>query len=160
MKTTAKIAIVSLLALAVAATFALRGAKRAAYVPPAAGTAAPARTSGPGAGSEAPATVSAAAGGPAVPQARPRLVELGSVRCQACQEMMKVLDALRASQGERLQVDFVDVFEDPAAGDRYGLKMIPTQIFFDAAGKEVFRHTGFLSHDDILAKFRALGVRL
>ena len=29
-----------------------------------------------------------------------------------------------------------------------------------AAGKEIFRHQGFFSHDDILAKFRDLGVRL
>ena len=57
------------------------------------------------------------------------------MRCMACLEMAKVLDALRASQGERLQVDFIDVFEDPEAGDRYGLKMIPTQILYDAAGR-------------------------
>jgi thioredoxin 1 len=87
-------------------------------------------------------------------------VELGSVRCQACQQMMKVLDALRASQGERLQVDFVDVFEDPAAGDLFGLKMIPTQILYNAAGNEIYRHIGFFSHDEILAKFRAAGVKL
>jgi len=156
MKNAWKYAVVALLAVSIAATFALRGAKRASYLRPAAEAGAPAaQAASPAA--QAPTATPAA---PVAPRQRPRLVELGSVRCQACQQMMKVLDALRASQGERLQVDFVDVFEDPAAGKRYGLTLIPTQIFFDAAGKEIFRHTGFLSHDDILAKYRELGVKL
>ena len=82
------------------------------------------------------------------------------MRCQACLEMAKVLDALRASQGAKLQVDFIDVFEQPEAGDRYQISLIPTQLLFDAAGKEIFRHQGYFSHDDILAKFRELGVQL
>lgn len=74
--------------------------------------------------------------------------------------MAKVLDALRASQGAKLQVDFIDVFEQPDAADRHKIALIPTQILFDSAGKEIFRHQGYFSHDDILAKFRALGVEL
>lgn len=152
MKNAGKLAAVILLAAAVAATFALREAKRAGgppATPPAVAASALAD----------PSALSPAAP-PASPAGRPRIVELGSVRCQACQQMMKVLDALRASQGERLQVDFVDVFEDPAAGEHYGLTMIPTQVLYDAQGREFFRHVGFLSHDDILAKFRELGVKL
>ena len=165
MKNAGKLAIVALLAVAVAATFALRGAKRAEYVAPVPGGGPPAaQEPQPAAAVSTPAATAAPtpAAAPPVPapRARPRLVELGSMRCQACLEMAKVLDALRASQGERLQVDFIDVFEDPAAGDRYGLKMIPTQILYDASGKEVFRHIGYFSHDDILAKYRELGVRL
>lgn len=131
-----KIAIVVLLAVAVAATFALRGGKRA----------------GSAAAPERP-TVSAAA----VP---PRLLEIGSSRCMSCIEMAKVLDALRASQGAKLKVDFVDVFEQPEAAERYKISLIPTQIFYDTAGQEIFRHTGYFSHDDILAKFRERGVKI
>jgi thioredoxin 1 len=78
----------------------------------------------------------------------------------ACLEMAKVLDALRASQGARLTVEFIDVMEQPELGEPYRISLIPTQILFDAAGRELFRHTGYFSHDDILAKFRALGVKL
>ena len=155
MKTGTKIAIVALLALAVAATVSLRGGKRAGYVPVAeqpapadkAMAAAPAPIADP-----APRAVAAAA--------KPRLLELGSMRCQACLEMAKVLDALRASQGPKLQVDFIDVFEQPSAPERYRISVIPTQILYDGAGKEIFRHTGYFSHDDILAKFGELGVKL
>jgi len=162
MKNGTKIAIVVLLAVAVAATLALRDAKRAEYV---------ALTEPPAALATAPAAMAIAGSAPTEPvavpvpsavktAAKPRLLELGSMRCQACLEMAKVLDALRASQGERLQVDFIDVFEKPEAADPYHISLIPTQIFYDAGGKELFRHTGYFSHDDILAKFRVLGVKL
>jgi thioredoxin 1 len=175
MKTGAKIAIVALLAVAVAVTFALRGGKRAEYA------ATPIRTAGqaPETQSEAPVAspsprqeaaspaslaptnAAPAAGVAAVAaKAKPRILELGSMRCQACLEMAKVLDALRASQGTKLQVDFIDVFEEPAAADRYNIAVIPTQILYDGAGKEIYRHQGFFSQDDILAKFRELGVKL
>jgi thioredoxin 1 len=151
MKNTGKIVIVVVLAAAVAATFAMRGAKRAEYAPVASGVGAPvAQASAPVAASAVPVATAA----------RPRLLELGSLRCQACLEMAKVLDALRASQGEKLQVDFIDVFEQPDAPEKYGISLIPTQILYDGAGKEIFRHTGYFSHDDILARYRELGVRL
>ena len=153
MKNGVKVAIVVLLAVAVAATFALRKSKRAEY------SALPRQAAAIAAPVAADAAAPAATGLVAT-AAKPRLLELGSMRCQACLEMAKVLDALRASQGAKLQVDFIDVFEQPAAADPYKISLIPTQILFDAAGKEIFRHQGYFSHDDILAKFRDLGVRL
>ena len=44
--------------------------------------------------------------------------------------------------------------------ERYGIKTIPTQIFFDASGKELFRHVGFMSKADILKKWSELGISL
>jgi thioredoxin 1 len=151
MKTGAKIAVVVLLGVAVAATFVLRGGKRAEYaaVPDRPAAVATAAQAAPPA-APVPRPVAAAT--------KPRLLELGSMRCQACLEMAKVLDALRASQGGKLQVDFIDVFEQTEAMDSYRVSLIPTQILYDAAGKEIFRHQGYFSHDDILAKFRELGV--
>lgn len=72
--------------------------------------------------------------------------------------MTPVLEELKKEYAGRLQVDFFDVWQDPDAGKKYAMKMIPTQIFFDAAGKELFRHEGFISRDDILAKWKELGV--
>lgn len=170
MKTGVKIAIVAVLAAAVAGTFALRAEKRAEYVAPPDQTAvqapqergglAPAASPSPAPEAASPVVPARAETTAAAPAVKPRLLELGSMRCQACLEMAKVLDALRASQGPKLQVDFIDVFEEPAAADRYKIALIPTQIFYDTAGKEIFRHQGFFSHDDILAKFRTLGVKL
>ena len=38
--------------------------------------------------------------------------------------------------------------------------MIPTQILYDAAGRELFRHEGFFSREEILAAFRERGITL
>jgi thioredoxin 1 len=57
-------------------------------------------------------------------------------------------------------VVFIDVRENPAAGQAYGILGIPTQIFYDASGRELFRHEGFFSKEDILETWKVLGIEL
>ncbi|MDD5678501.1 MAG: thioredoxin family protein [Kiritimatiellae bacterium] len=90
----------------------------------------------------------------------PRLVDLGATRCIPCKMMAPILEDLKKTSIGRLDVQFIDVWENPDAGKQYGINVIPTQIFFDAAGKELFRHEGFFGKDDILAKWKELGVDL
>jgi thioredoxin 1 len=94
-----------------------------------------------------------AAGG----QALPRLVDLGADKCVPCKMMAPILEELRETYAGRLDVQFIDVWKDPAPGREYGVKVIPTQIFFDEQGNELFRHQGFMSREDILAKWAELG---
>jgi thioredoxin 1 len=54
----------------------------------------------------------------------------------------------------------VDARENTELAEQYAVRMIPTQIFFDAEGKELFRHEGFISKEDILKKWAELGVSL
>jgi thioredoxin 1 len=93
-------------------------------------------------------------------QALPRLVDVGSDTCIPCKMMIPVLAELRTQYAGRLRVEFCNVREDPDAVQRYKVMVIPTQIFYDAAGKELFRHEGFLSNEDILAKWKELGIDL
>jgi len=90
----------------------------------------------------------------------PRLLELGADRCIPCKMMQPILADLRKEYAGKLQVDFVDVWKNPAEADRYGVQIIPTQIFFDSNGKEVFRHLGFFPKEEIVAKFKELGIDL
>lgn len=90
--------------------------------------------------------------------ARPRLVDLGADKCIPCKAMAPILKDLKAEYAGRMDVEFIDVWKNPGAGKAYKIKLIPTQIFIDAAGKERFRHEGFLSKKDILAKWKELGV--
>jgi thioredoxin 1 len=60
----------------------------------------------------------------------------------------------------QMDVEFIDVWKNPDAARPYKIKLIPTQIFYDAKGKERFRHQGFFSKEDILAKWKELGVTL
>ena len=90
----------------------------------------------------------------------PRMIELGSVSCIPCKMMATVLDELRKDYSGALQVDFIDVNKDREAATQFGIRVIPTQVFLDASGKELFRHEGFFPKEDILAKWKELGVNL
>lgn len=90
----------------------------------------------------------------------PRLLELGSTTCVACQQMAPIIEALKKEYAGRLQVQFIDVYEDEAAARKHGVRVIPTQIFFDAQGREFFRHEGFFPKEEILAVFRRHGIEL
>ena len=95
-----------------------------------------------------------------VPAALPRLVDLGADKCVPCKMMAPILDQLRVDYEGRLRVDFIDVWKSPAAGEPSGIKLIPTQVFLAPDGRELFRHEGFISREDILAKWRELGYSL
>jgi len=90
----------------------------------------------------------------------PRLLDLGSVSCIPCKMMAPILEELKKEYEGRLQVEFIDVWENPDAGAPYGIRLIPTQVFLAPDGKELWRHEGFLSKEDILAKWKELGVDL
>jgi thioredoxin 1 len=90
----------------------------------------------------------------------PRLVDVGAKECVPCKMMMPVIDALKSEYAGTLVVDFIDVWENPKAGEKYGVRGIPTQIFYDASGKELGRHLGYISKEDILNTFKKMGIEL
>jgi thioredoxin 1 len=92
--------------------------------------------------------------------ALPRLVDLGAGKCIPCKKMAPILEDLKKEYAGRMNVEFIDVWKNPDAGKAYGIEMIPTQIFYDASGKELSRHVGFFGKEDILAKWKELGVEL
>ncbi|MCE5326031.1 MAG: thioredoxin family protein [Planctomycetaceae bacterium] len=91
--------------------------------------------------------------------ALPTLMDFGAKTCIPCKRMAPILEELSKELAGKLVVTFVDV---SVAGNMpqarsHGIKLIPTQIFVDAAGKELWRHEGFLSKEDLLAKWKELG---
>ena len=74
--------------------------------------------------------------------------------------MTPILAELTQEYKGRLEVEVIDLAEIPEAGRDFDVRIIPTQIFFDASGHELFRHEGFMSKEDILAKWKELGVDL
>ncbi|MFO7534239.1 MAG: thioredoxin family protein [Kiritimatiellia bacterium] len=91
-------------------------------------------------------------------KALPRLVDLGATKCIPCKLMAPILEDLKKTYAGKLDITFIDVWENPEEGKKYGVNMIPTQIFFGADGKELFRHEGFYGKEDILGKWKELGV--
>ncbi len=77
------------------------------------------------------------------------MVDLGADKCVPCKLMAPILDKLRKEYTEKAAILFIDVWKEPDQAKKYGIRTIPTQIFFDKSGKEQYRHAGFMSEADI-----------
>ena len=87
------------------------------------------------------------------PEKKPLItfVELGSVNCIPCRKMQPVMKAIEKKYSKQIKVIFYDVWkpEQRKYADEYGIRLIPTQVFLDKKGKEIFRHEGFFPEDEI-----------
>ncbi len=90
----------------------------------------------------------------------PALVDVGAKQCIPCKMMEPVLEELKAEYAGVLRVEFIDVQVDPQTATKLGVRGIPTQIFYDASGKERYRHMGYMSKEGILGAFKKLGIEL
>lgn len=112
-----------------------------------------------GAGPAGPQVVTGPVAPPAVVGPLPKLIDLGSTTCIACKKMAPILEELKGELQGKVEVKFIDITVDGTAADTYKIDVIPTQIFIDKDGKEVFRHVGFYPKEDILAQFEKMGVQ-
>jgi thioredoxin 1 len=87
----------------------------------------------------------------AVASGLPSIVEFGATTCSTCLEMKAVLDSVaRRTQG-RAHVLIIDISKDWEAGQAYRIQLMPTQVFFDASGREIGRHMGKLTEAEVVA---------
>lgn len=87
---------------------------------------------------------------------KPTLVDFGADGCLPCDMMAPILKKIEKKYEGKLNVVFIHVRKEQVLSARYGIQSIPVQIFFDKNGKEVFRHTGFYSEDEIENKIKSL----
>jgi thioredoxin 1 len=90
----------------------------------------------------------------------PALIDIGAGTCIPCKMMAPILEELKKELEGKIIVQFIDLNKYPGAASEYRISLMPTQIFYDASDKELFRHEGFFSKEDILAKWKELGVDL
>jgi len=88
----------------------------------------------------------------------PVMVDFGMESCVPCKMMVPLLEELEKNYLQDVKILFVHVANEQAKTREFGIQMIPTQVFFDASGKELERHTGFFSKEDILATFEKHGI--
>ena len=106
---------------------------------------------------------------PAIPKIIPEIpvkgmvtmIDLGAKQCAPCRMMAPILEELEKEYQGRAAIVFIDVWEDENIkyAQRFKVRGIPTQIFFDENGREVDRHTGFLAKKKIISAFEELGVK-
>ncbi len=90
---------------------------------------------------------------------KPVVIDLGARTCIPCKKMAPILESLSSEYRGKASILFIDVHGDQAAAKRFRVQMIPTQIFFDAKGREVKRHIGFMDKPDILKELKAAGLK-
>ena len=95
----------------------------------------------------------------ALASGKPTVVDLGARTCISCKKMAPILEELAGTYRGRANVLFVDVREDADAAKRFGIQMIPTQIYFDAKGKEIKRVIGAADRDDLIKGLTAAGLK-
>lgn len=84
------------------------------------------------------------------------MMDLGSTRCIPCKMMTPVMDELAKDLQGKIDIQFVDIDKRGDLAQKFKVQVIPTQIFFDKKGKEVFRHEGFYPKKEIMAKLKQL----
>lgn len=95
----------------------------------------------------------------ALASGRPTMVDFGASYCIPCKKMKPILDSLKKEYNGRANVIFVDLKEERDMPGKYRIQIMPTQVFFDAKGKEVKRHLGFMDKAEILSELKGLGVK-
>ena len=89
----------------------------------------------------------------------PILIDLGRGTCVPCKMMLPILQQLQEEYKGRAIIKIVDIRYDPEPARAYKIRLIPTQIFFDATGKEIYRHEGFMDKISIEQKLKEIGVK-
>jgi thioredoxin 1 len=90
---------------------------------------------------------------------RPTMADFGKGWCQPCKMMVPVLKQAAQDYWGKANIVFVELDEYAELGGNYRIAAMPTQVFFDAKGKEVSRHMGYMGTEDIERELAALGVK-
>lgn len=87
------------------------------------------------------------------------MIDLGATQCIPCKAMAPILEKMEKVYQGKAAVIFIDVWKNKGPAERFRIRAIPTQIFFDREGKEVYRHVGFMSEAEIVGQLEKMGVK-
>jgi len=79
---------------------------------------------------------------------RTMMLEVGSDSCHSCQTMGKLLYKVKQEHPD-YPIYFINVKKEREAAFALKIQMIPTQIIFDAKGKEAYRHIGVMTKREL-----------
>jgi len=87
------------------------------------------------------------------------MIDLGAKACVPCKMMAPIMEKMEKKYAGKAVIHFYDVWKDREPAARFRIRVIPTQIFFNMEGKEVYRHEGFMSESDIVGQLTKMGVK-
>jgi thioredoxin 1 len=87
------------------------------------------------------------------------MIDLGATECVPCKMMAPIMEKMEKKYHGKAAIVFIDVWKNRDQVSRFGIRAIPTQIFYDANGREVARHVGFMSEAAIVDQLTKMGVK-
>lgn len=91
--------------------------------------------------------------------ALPKLLDFGAGTCIPCKAMAPILKELSEEYKGRIEIRIIEVYQEKELTRINGIRLIPTQIFFDSKNQEVFRHQGFMDKVQIKKVFDKMGIK-
>lgn len=95
----------------------------------------------------------------ALSSGKPTLIDFGLRTCNVCKKMAPYLESLSGEYRGRANILFIDVRADQTIAQKFRVQMLPTQIFINAQGKEIQRHTGFMDKEGIINGLKSAGLK-
>lgn len=86
------------------------------------------------------------------------MLDLGAKKCIPCKMMAPIMEKMERVYRGKAAIVFIDVWKHYDQVQRFDIQAIPTQIFFNEKGEEVFRHVGFMSEKEIVKQLNSMGV--
>ena len=86
------------------------------------------------------------------------MIDLGADKCVPCKMMAPIMAKIEKVYEGKAAIIFIDVWKHREQAGRFGIRAIPTQIFYDEAGREVYRHVGFMGEKEIVKQLGKMGV--
>jgi len=89
----------------------------------------------------------------------PKLLDFGAGTCIPCKKMAPILQELSEEYKGRVVIKIIEVYQERELTRANGIRLIPTQIFFDTKNQEVYRHMGFMDKEQIKNVFKTMGIK-
>ena len=86
------------------------------------------------------------------------MIDLGAKKCIPCKMMAPILAKMEKQYEGKAAIVFIDVWKHNEQAKRFGIRAIPTQIFYNETGNEVYRHVGFMDEKAIINQLKKMGV--
>ena len=87
---------------------------------------------------------------------KPVVIDFWAPRCGPCRSIAPIIEELAATYEDRAIIGKYNVDEGDELSVEYGIRNIPTLLFFDKSGNMVDKHVGTITHDLLTAKIDAL----
>jgi thioredoxin 1 len=94
----------------------------------------------------------------ALTSGKPVLVDFGANSCLPCRQLRPILKEVSKEYSGKAEILVIDVYQHQNLARDHKVMLIPTLVFFDSKGKEVFRHVGLLEKEKIVAKLKEIGM--